>query len=259
LVDILIVPYYEIMPQSSSLPTLPAALTTIQKSAAPLRRQVLDELRQSIISGRLNPGERLIERELISMMGVSRTVIREALRQLESEGLVAIIPNKGPVVRALTVEEARDLYAIRAVLEGLAAHLFVENASDAEVEKLESALVAIGESYDEGDPAHILETKNRFYDVLFEGARSQTLSSMIGMLHVRIWRWRALGLSHPKRSLERSQESLRGLRAMLKAIRARDAGLAEHGIRDEVTRAASEVMRLLAKHDPAVANTPNVS
>lgn len=237
----------------------PRALTPIQKSAAPLRRQVLDELRHSIISGRLNPGERLIERELISMMGVSRTVIREALRQLESEGLVAIIPNKGPVVRALTLEEARDLYAIRAVLEGLAASLFVQNATDAEVEKLSQALGAIGDAYDGGDPEHILETKNRFYDVLFEGARSQTLSSMIAMLHVRIWRWRALGLTHPKRSEARSKESMAGLRSMLKVIRLRDATQAEQAIRDEVTKAAKEVMRLLAGNDSASVNSPNVS
>jgi DNA-binding GntR family transcriptional regulator len=66
------------------------------------------------------------------------------------------------------------------------------------------------------------------------------------MLHVRIWRWRALGLSHPHRSLERSKESVVGLRAVLDAIRDRDASLAERRMRDEVTRAASEVMRLLA-------------
>jgi len=87
------------------LPTL-----EVQKLAAPLRQQVLDGLRQAIIDGRLVPGARLIERELTEMMGVSRTVIREALRQLESEGLIAIIPNKGPVVRELTLAEARDLY-----------------------------------------------------------------------------------------------------------------------------------------------------
>ena len=114
-----IVPYYENMKQSSPQSNLPSSLGTISKSAAPLRRQVLLELRQSIILGRLNPGERLVERELISMMGVSRTVIREALRQLESEGLVAIIPNKGPVVRALTLEEAQDLYVIRAEEQAL--------------------------------------------------------------------------------------------------------------------------------------------
>ena len=72
----------------------------IQKLAAPLRLQVLDGLRRAIIDGRLAPGARLTERELTEMMGVSRTVIREALRQLESEGLIANVPNKGPVVRA---------------------------------------------------------------------------------------------------------------------------------------------------------------
>jgi len=93
------------MQQSSHLPVT-APLSFIERSAAPLRRQVLDELRQSIIAGRLAPGSRLIERELIAMMGVSRTVIREALRQMESEGLVANIPNTGPVVRELTGAEA---------------------------------------------------------------------------------------------------------------------------------------------------------
>jgi len=209
-------------------------------------------LRLSIIAGRLKPGARLVERELIKMTGVSRTVIREALRQLESEGLVTIIPNKGPVVRELTKQEARDLYAIRAVLEGLAARLFVENADNLQIETLERALVAVGDAYDRGDPAEILEVKNHFYDVLFEGAGSPTLQSMIGMLHGKIWRWRALGLGHPQRSVERSQESMRALRVMLKAIRARDAGVAERAIRDDVTRAAVEVMRLLPEETTTV-------
>jgi DNA-binding GntR family transcriptional regulator len=232
--------------QSSQIPLPGAALPTIDKFAAPLRRQVLDELRQSIIAGRLAPGSRLVERELTSMMGVSRTVVREALRQLESEGLVSIIPNKGPIVRELTLAEAKDLYSIRAVLEGLAAQRFVENANDSQVEQLQQALDATAEAYEQGNPSEILETKNRFYDVLFEGAGSETLSSMIGTLHGRIWRWRALGLSHPQRSSERSKESVAGLRAVLAAIQNRDAGLAERTMRDEVTRASTEAMRLLA-------------
>jgi len=231
--------------QSSQIPPSGPALPIIDKSSAPLRRQVLDGLRQSIIAGRLAPGARLVERELTAMMGVSRTVVREALRQLESEGLISIIPNKGPVVRELTLEEAKDLYSIRAVLEGLAARRFVENANDNQMRNLEQALDATAEAYENGDPALILETKNQFYDGLFEGAGSETLSSMIGTLHVRIWRWRALGLSHPQRSPERYKESVAGLRAVLAAIRERDADLAERRMRDEVTRAASEVMHLL--------------
>jgi DNA-binding GntR family transcriptional regulator len=222
------------------LPTL-----EIQKFAAPLRQQVLDGLRQAIIEGRLAPGARLTERELTEMMGVSRTVIREALRQLESEGLVAIIPNKGPVVRELSLAEAKDLYHIRAVLEGLAARLFIENAGEVQVKQLAQALDVVAGAYERGDAQEVLETKNRFYDVLFAGARSETLSSMLGTLHARIWRWRALGLSHPQRSAQRSRESVRNLRAMLAAIRKRDADAAERLTREEAQRAAAEVMRLI--------------
>jgi len=235
------------MSQSSLHPASLSSLAAIPKAAAPLRRQVFLELRQSIISGRLNPGERLVERELISMMGVSRTVIREALRQLESEGLVAIIPNKGPVVRTLTQEEAQDLYAIRAVLEGLAARLFTEHADPSQVEQLERALLSVERASEADDPKEILETKNRFYDVLFAGARSETLSTMIGLLHGRIHRWRALGLSHPERRKQRQQESMSNLRAMLEAMRARNSGLAERVIREEVNKAAEEIRRLLVR------------
>jgi len=221
-----------------------------------LRRQVLQELRQSIISGRLAPGARLVERELISLMGVSRTVIREALRQLESEGLVDIIPNKGPVVRTFTWEEAQDLYAIRAVLEGLAARLFTEHAGESQVEELERALMGVADAYESGDTERVLYAKSAFYDVLFEGAKSQTLSSMIAMLHGRIRRWRAIGVSHPGRTKERQQESMRNLRIMIRAVRSRDARLAEQAIREDVQKAAAEINRLLGKNSsgPSVAS-----
>ena len=238
------------MSKSSSLLRSTSVLAAISKSAAPLRRQVLDELRQSIIAGRLNPGERLVERELIAMMGVSRTVIREALRQLESEGLVAIVPNKGPIVRTLTVEEARDIYAIRAVLEGLAARLFTEQADQAQIARLECALSVVGKAYDSGDVDSMLETKNNFYEMLFEGAKSETLASMLAILHGRIWRWRGLGLTHPNRSPERDRQSLKNLRALVQAIRARDTALAENILRDEVSKAAHEVHRLLRDGSP---------
>jgi DNA-binding GntR family transcriptional regulator len=238
------------MSKSSTLPRSSSVLAAISKSAAPLRRQVLDELRQSIIAGRLNPGERLVERELIAMMGVSRTVIREALRQLESEGLVAIVPNKGPIVRTLTVEEARDIYAIRAVLEGLAARLFTEQADQAQIARLERALSVVEKAYDSGDRETMLETKNNFYEMLFEGAKSETLASMLAILHGRIWRWRGLGLTHPNRSPERDRQSLKNLRALIQAIRARDTALAENILRDEVSKAAHEVHRLLRDGSP---------
>jgi GntR family transcriptional regulator, trigonelline degradation regulator len=222
----------------------------IQKHAAPLRQQVLDGLRQAIIAGSLAPGARLVERDLTDMMGVSRTVVREALRQLESEGLIANIPNKGPVVRTLSLDEARDLYSIRAVLEGFAARLFAEKANEAQIAELKSALDKVVAAYRGDDANAVLETKNAFYAVLFEGARSETLSTMLATLHARIWRWRALGLTHPQRSGTRSGESIANLEAVLAAvlaaINARDADAAERVMRQEANRAAEEVVRLLA-------------
>lgn len=218
----------------------------IHRSAAPLRHQVLDYLRQAIISGRLAPGARLVERELIEMMDVSRTVIREALRQLESEGLVATIANKGPVVRDLSAGEAKDLYAIREVLVGLAARLFVANAKPDQIDSLRLALDEVSRCYTAGDPAKILEAKNAFYDALVAGAASESLSSMISTLHARISRWRAIGLTHPKRSPKRSRESVSSLRAMFAAIKAGEAAKAEQLAREETAQAAAEVMRLLA-------------
>jgi len=220
--------------------------------AAPLRQQVLERLREAIIGGQLTPGQRLIERALTDMLGVSRTVVREVLRQLESEGLVAIIPNRGPVVRELSTTEARDLYTIRAALEGLAARLCVERAGAGQITKLAAALEGVVAAYKSGDADAVLATKNRFYTLLFDSAGSEALSSMLTTLHARIWRWRALGLTHPKRSAQRSEESVKGLKAMLAAIKRRDADAAERLTREEARHAAAEVLRLIEiEHAPA--------
>ncbi len=226
---------------------LAAALAPARRSAAPLREQVLEELREAIIAGKLSPGERLIERELNEMLQVSRTVVREALRQLQSEGLIAEDAKKGMVVRTLTESEARDLYAIRALLEGLAARLFVEHADDAQVKRLGEALERTAEAYESGDPRRVLRVKSQFYDILFAGAASEALSSMLAPLHARISRWRAMGLGHPQRSARRSKECIANLRALYAAIRRRDGPKAEHLMREETHLAGAEVLRLL--HD----------
>lgn len=223
----------------------PQPLRLIQRTPAPLRRQVVDQLRGTIISGQLPPGARLVERELIARLGVSRTVIREALRQLESEGLVSLEGSRGPIVRALTLEEAQELYGIRAVLEGLAARLCAEHADPNQIKRLQEALQDTAAAYRGGNPEEILRVKNRFYDVLLGGTRSATLSAMLASLHGRISRWRAMGLSHPKRSPKRSAQSLKALRAVVAAIKVRDGNLAEALMRDEVGRAAAEATRLV--------------
>ncbi len=221
----------------------------VKKRAAPLRRDVVDALRKAIIEGSLPPGARLIERELIDMTGVSRTVVREALRQLESESIVETIPNKGPIVRRLTRAEAEDLYLIRSVLEGLAARMFVTHARKEDIVALKSALDRTAAAYRASAPGVILAVKNEFYNILFAGAGSETLSSMISTLYARIWRWRALGLGHPQRSAGRSKQSVAALRELYQAVKNRDAELAEKVARQEAMNAAVEIMRLLDQAD----------
>jgi len=211
---------------------------------------VVEALRQSIVLGRLVPGSRLIERELIEMMGVSRTVVREALRQLEAEGLIDVVANKGAIVRNLSRAEAKDLYAIRAVLEGLAARLFAERADKATRDDLVANLAVTAKAYDDGDPATIVEAKNAFYATLFSGAGSETLSEMIDALQARVWRWRVLGVAHPQRSGDRSAEAVRHLEALVAAIDAGDQAAAERTARAEVMNAASEALRLIGEDGP---------
>ena len=231
-----------------------ASLSKIEKTAASLRQQVIECLREAVISGQLSPGQRLTERELTESLGVSRTVVREALRQLEAEGLIEVIPNKGPVVRALTAEEAEDIYRIRAVLQGLAAQQFVAHATPTQIKALEQALSAIVAAYEAGDAGRTVETKTHFYDVLYTGAGSDTLSSMLATLHARMWRWRALGLAHPQRSAARSRESVENLRDIVAAIKRGDSDEAERVTRAEASQAAEEVLRLLDYSEGAVAD-----
>jgi len=226
-----------------------------KRTVAPIREQVVQTLTHEIIEGRFRPGQRLTERELTELLGVSRTVLRESLRQLESEGLISLIPNKGPVVRALTADEARELYRIRETLEGLGARLFAERPEPESLAVLEAALSKVEAAYATGEPGAVLEAKNTFYNAVHAGANSTTLSKMLSTVLAQIWRWRALGLSHPQRTSGRSHESVTSLRDVVDAIRCGDGDRAEEAARREVRLAANEVMRLLASmQDDAAQN-----
>src|SRR5919197_2931132 len=111
----------------------------VGRVAAPLREQVLEVLRQAILDFRFKPGQRLIERELVEQIGVSRTTIREVLRELAAEGLVTTVPQKGAIVAVPSAQEAAELYEVRAALEALAARRFVEQATPQRVAELRDA------------------------------------------------------------------------------------------------------------------------
>ena len=213
-------------------------------NAAPVHKQVLDGLRRAIISGDLKPGEKLREAALSASAGVSRTIVREALRQLEIEGLITATRNKGAMVRSLSLEEARDIYCIRAFLEGVTTRLFTQRASDEQVTRLERSVDATLVAYGSGNVKRILAARDAFYDELLAGAGSAVLAGTLRSLNARIAHWRAIPLSHPGRSKKRDQEVRRELKRLIRSIRARNVAAAEQAAREHVEGIAAEVMRL---------------
>lgn len=220
--------------------------------ATPLRLQALNSLRQAIIDGELAPGQRLREAELSAVTGVSRSVIREALCQLEAERLIVTVPNKGAVVRTLSPAEAVDVYRIRALLEGYAARLFVEHASDEQMCKLVAAGDAVLASYATGGVRSILKAKDRFYAILYEGSGSDVLQSLYDALNARISLWRARGLSNQGRSGARIEQGMRDIREIVSAVKRRDAAAAERRVRERVMTSARNVLQSFAPREHTV-------
>jgi DNA-binding GntR family transcriptional regulator len=217
----------------------------VERTPALIRSQVLENLRQAILDRRLAPGQRLIERELVELTGVSRTSVREALRELAAEGLVTAIPNKGTVVTSVSAEEARQLYQVRSALEALAGRLFVEHAGPAQRKALVRALERVERQFAKGAP--ILAAKDAFYDVLFEGGGNDALRSVVGSLHARVSVLRSLSLSVPGRI----EHSVAELRAIVDAVQAGDADAAAAACARHVEEAGRAGLRALSEQNGA--------
>jgi DNA-binding GntR family transcriptional regulator len=202
---------------------------------------VLDVLRQEIAEMRLLPGQRLVERDLIERIGVSRTTIREALRELAAEGLVKTIPQKGAIVAVPSAREAAEVYEVRALLEGLAARQFAQRASDDAIRALRAAFAEIQRCAEHGDARVMLQAKNRFYEVLFDGAKNSTIRSLLGALHSRVTVLRATSLA----AQGRPGQSVTEIGAIVEAIERRDADAAERASAHHVRQAARTVFARL--------------
>ncbi|MGQ1838641.1 GntR family transcriptional regulator [Kocuria turfanensis] len=196
-------------------------MVVIPRQAAPLREQAVEAIRAHILDGTYLPGVRLKEKDLCDAYQVSRTVIREALRQLESERLVRIEPNVGPVVCVLTREDVKDLYQTREALEAAAARLAALNASAAQVQELEAIYDEIAMA-DQTDLPGLIEVKNRFYDALITASGNKVIGEMLQNVQARISQLRQLTLGAPGRHEHTVQE----LAKVVEAIKNRDADAA---------------------------------
>ncbi len=156
----------------------------------PLRDVVFNTLREAILRGDLNPGERLMEKQLAETMGVSRTPIREAIRKLELEGLVVMIPRKGAQVAEITEKDIQDVLEVRAALEALAVRLACEKMKEEELEDLRRVMEEFRQAAKEEDVYGMVEKDVEFHDIIFKSTKNEKLMQIVNNLREQIYRFR---------------------------------------------------------------------
>ncbi|GAA4665807.1 MULTISPECIES: GntR family transcriptional regulator [Amycolatopsis] len=156
------------------------------KPLAAVRQRVVDELRDRIITGRLKPGDRLVERDLAEDLGVSRLPVREAIRALESEGFLETPSPRRVVVRQLSRVDVEELFDVREALEVLAAGLAAERAGEAGRARLEAILDEAAAATRSGQGSRITEANNRFHDEILAVADHRLLSTLMQPLEGRL-------------------------------------------------------------------------
>lgn len=173
------------------------------KKYNPLRKDIVDILRDLIISGELKPGERLVEPDMAEKLGVSRTPVREAFFRLESEGFVTVIPRKGAIVAPFSIKDAEELYEILIELEGLAAKLSCENMSPAEIEKIKKIeqKIQLCETYEER-----IALNQQFHNTYLKYSKNDLLISILENLHQKMSRYSCFVFKYPERLKKSIQE-----------------------------------------------------
>jgi DNA-binding GntR family transcriptional regulator len=221
----------------------------IPRQSATLRLQVEERIRAAIASGMFAPGQRLVERELCEQIGVGRTSVREALRQLEAEGLVTVYPHRGPVVTTLSAADAQQLYSVRGLLEGFAGKLFAQLRTPEELDRLNAAYATLEDAVKAGlhDTKTLVEIKNLFYGVLLDGSGNPYLKQMLTIIHNRVNLLRATSLAQPGRP----EKSLAELRLICEAVRDGDGEAAQRACIAHVEAAARLVGRIFEEGSEA--------
>lgn len=212
-------------------------------SYKPLRELVCENIRQAIIDGTFSPGERLMEIQLADEMGVSRTPVREAIRKLELEGFVVMIPRRGTYVADISIKDITEIYEIRTSLDVLAAGLAAERIEDEELERLNRYLVEISKYVPIMNMDKIVELDSAFHDVLYQASRNERLCSIIGNLREQLTGIRGRSMSYPGRLAQTMEEH----RALVDAIAERNVEKSRKAARTHIENAEKTLMRSLER------------
>ena len=209
-----------------------------------LREKILETIRDAILKGSLKPGEKVAEPELAERFGISRTPIREAFRQLESEGYLTVIPRKGAVVAALSEKDVDEFYAIKSILEGYAAELAATRLSQKEIEKLQAINEKLRNLAAEGDVKNFYRAHNEFHDLFIKAADNQKLAELIQQLGMKFLRLRMASLSAPGRMNISVAEHER----LIEAFKMQDGHLAESLVKKTAAIGGRVLLEMMTKN-----------
>ena len=205
-----------------------------------LSGRVFVKLENDILNGKYKPGGSLNESKVADELNVSRTPVREAIRQLELEGLLVYIPNKGAIVKGLSSEDVRDIYDIRMKIEGLAAKRAAANITPEQLEELKE-VVEFEEFYtNKGDTNQILKLDTKFHEIIFRASGSRLLNRTLTSFHHYIQRARSLSLEDN----ERAKKALNEHMAIMKSIEAGDKEKAERLMSKHILNAFENIEKL---------------
>ena len=219
------------------------SLVPIRVESAPLRSKIIEAIRDAIEHGILKPGSRLIEKDLCERLEVSRTSLREALRELEAEGIVARVSARGLTVVKISLHDAANIYRIRAQIEALIFQQFTENATNAQLIVLDNIYNELISAYNQGTFIAISQAKANWHNYICEIAQNQIARNILSRLTLRTAQLRNRSVVRK----ERQKQSIVELRILMEAIKKRDA------------IAAGEAARLHVMNASASALTPNNS
>ena len=209
----------------------------------PLREAVCETLRDAIRKGILEPGERLMEVQLADELGISRTPVREAIRKLEQEGYVIMMPRRGTYVSDISTNDVKEIFEIRSALESLAAGLAARRIEPDELETLQNLLMEIEGYIAKNDIEKIVETDIKFHGLLYKVSRNERLVNIISNLKEQLARFRTLSMSYPGRL----QETLEEHSEMVEAIANGDVSAARDAAEHHMERAEKTLLKAMRK------------
>ncbi|MBI5418770.1 MAG: GntR family transcriptional regulator [Deltaproteobacteria bacterium] len=207
-----------------------------------LREKIVETVRSAIVNGQIPAGTRVAEPDLADRFGISRTPIREAFRQLESEGFITVIPRKGAIVASLSAKDISDFYDLKMVLEGYAARCAARTLTEKELLKMETVNRQMEAASAKKDVRRVLALHNEFHDIFLKACGNEKLHTLVQNMVMQFQRFRLI-LS----MRGRIEGSIRQHREIIEAFRKRDAALAESLVMKNAQYGKKILLRELAK------------